>query len=95
MRHVFIVNPAAGKKRGALELLPRIHAAFAGAEEGAYAIRERLCPVLRGNRGFSGHSRPGAWPGRPGGRGGLRRPSFYEQRVHGDGRRRGTEDGAV
>ena len=39
MRHVFIVNPAAGKKRGALELLPRIHAAFAGAEEGAYAIR--------------------------------------------------------
>ena len=39
MRHVFIVNPAAGKKRGALELLHRIHAAFAGAEEGAYAIR--------------------------------------------------------
>ena len=39
MRHVFIINPAAGKKRGALELLPRIHAAFAGAAEGAYAVR--------------------------------------------------------
>ena len=39
MRHVFIVNPAAGKKRGALELLPRSRAAVAGAEEGAYAIR--------------------------------------------------------
>lgn len=38
MRHVFIVNPAAGKNGGA-GAAPRIHAAFAGAEEGAYAIR--------------------------------------------------------
>lgn len=151
MRHVFIVNPAAGKKRGALELLPRIHAAFAGAEEGAYAIRvtrgagdahrhrpggvrrggagalvrlrrrrhpdrnshrcrrlpprsnrgrslrirQRLCPVLRGTAAFL--DIPAQVHGRavPVDAVDCGDRVSMEQRVHGDGRRRGTEDGAV
>ncbi len=43
LRHVFIVNPAAGKKRGALLLQPRIRAAFEGREE-PYAIRPTHAP---------------------------------------------------
>lgn len=43
MRHLFLVNPAAGKKRGALELLPAIHAAFA-EDGGEYAVRITRAP---------------------------------------------------
>ena len=33
MKHVFVINPAAGKTNGSETLLPRLHTLFAGREE--------------------------------------------------------------
>lgn len=43
MRHVFILNPAAGKHHRALELIPRIKAYFA-AHPGEYLLHETKAP---------------------------------------------------
>ncbi len=44
MRHVFILNPIAGKGQGALALRERIEAYFSVHPDAEYTIRETTCP---------------------------------------------------
>ncbi len=44
MRHVFVLNPIAGKGQGALALREQIEAYFAAHPEMEYAVRETACP---------------------------------------------------